>query len=169
MAFVIASACFCVQASRVRDSMAKSLYGALFDWIIVHVNHAMFNRRDMEESVSVSSRICKDLPGEVKQAAAPTVQQTFHIFKPNDWTKPADVMLNRFRNLLFVVFSVCPSVSWTCLDLRTSRKTPLSSCASTTATRNYNTTSISTSLGLNKWVCFIIFKSVFKAFQFPFS
>uniref|UniRef100_H3DBQ4 Myosin IXB n=1 Tax=Tetraodon nigroviridis TaxID=99883 RepID=H3DBQ4_TETNG len=43
------------EASRVRDSMAKSLYGALFDWIIVHVNHAMFNRRDMEESVSCLS------------------------------------------------------------------------------------------------------------------
>lgn len=37
-----------------RDSMAKSLYSALFDWIILHINHAMLNRRDMEESVSVS-------------------------------------------------------------------------------------------------------------------
>lgn len=53
--FLITSDCFCVQASRVRDSMAKSLYSALFDWIIVHINHAMLNRRDMEESVSVSS------------------------------------------------------------------------------------------------------------------
>lgn len=34
--------------------MAKSLYSAMFDWIILHVNHAMLNRRDMEESVSVS-------------------------------------------------------------------------------------------------------------------
>lgn len=34
--------------------MAKSLYSALFDWMILHVNHAMLNRRDMEESVSVS-------------------------------------------------------------------------------------------------------------------
>lgn len=33
--------------------MAKSLYSALFDWIILHINHAMFNRRDMEDSVSV--------------------------------------------------------------------------------------------------------------------
>ncbi|XP_023278538.1 unconventional myosin-IXb-like, partial [Seriola lalandi dorsalis] len=40
------------QASKVRDSMAKSLYSALFDWIILHINHAMLNRRDMEESVS---------------------------------------------------------------------------------------------------------------------
>ncbi|KAL6104021.1 uncharacterized protein ACO6RY_13840 [Pungitius sinensis] len=39
------------EATAVRDSMAKSLYSALFDWIILHINHAMFNRRDMEESV----------------------------------------------------------------------------------------------------------------------
>uniref|UniRef100_A0AAQ4RH87 Myosin IXb n=1 Tax=Gasterosteus aculeatus aculeatus TaxID=481459 RepID=A0AAQ4RH87_GASAC len=39
------------EATAVRDSMARSLYGALFDWIILHINHAMFNRRDMEESV----------------------------------------------------------------------------------------------------------------------
>uniref|UniRef100_A0A8C3ADV9 Myosin IXb n=1 Tax=Cyclopterus lumpus TaxID=8103 RepID=A0A8C3ADV9_CYCLU len=39
------------EASTVRDSMAKCLYSALFDWIILHINHAMFNRRDMEESV----------------------------------------------------------------------------------------------------------------------
>uniref|UniRef100_A0A674PAB8 Myosin IXB n=1 Tax=Takifugu rubripes TaxID=31033 RepID=A0A674PAB8_TAKRU len=40
------------EASRVRDTMAKSLYSALFEWIILHINHAMLNRRDMEESVS---------------------------------------------------------------------------------------------------------------------
>ncbi|KAK1879442.1 Unconventional myosin-IXb [Dissostichus eleginoides] len=43
------------EASKVRDSMAKSLYSALFDWIILHINHAMLNRRDMEESVSCLS------------------------------------------------------------------------------------------------------------------
>ncbi|XP_028282689.1 unconventional myosin-IXb isoform X2 [Parambassis ranga] len=39
------------EAIMMRDSMAKSLYSALFDWIILHINHAMLNRRDMEESV----------------------------------------------------------------------------------------------------------------------
>uniref|UniRef100_A0A3B4AN60 Uncharacterized protein n=1 Tax=Periophthalmus magnuspinnatus TaxID=409849 RepID=A0A3B4AN60_9GOBI len=40
------------EAAKMRDSMAKSLYSALFDWIIFHINHALFNRRDMEESVA---------------------------------------------------------------------------------------------------------------------
>ncbi|XP_068593676.1 unconventional myosin-IXb isoform X2 [Cebidichthys violaceus] len=43
------------EASTVRDSMAKSLYSALFDWIILHINHALFNRRDMKESVTCLS------------------------------------------------------------------------------------------------------------------
>lgn len=43
-----------LQAVAARDSMAVSLYGALFDWIVFHINHAMLNKRDVEESVSVS-------------------------------------------------------------------------------------------------------------------
>ncbi|KAM9844841.1 unconventional myosin-IXb isoform 2-T3 [Aulostomus maculatus] len=43
------------EAATARDSMAKSLYSALFDWIILHINHALLNRRDMEESVSCLS------------------------------------------------------------------------------------------------------------------
>ncbi|KAM7400316.1 hypothetical protein PAMA_004827 [Pampus argenteus] len=43
------------EATSMRDSMAKSLYSALFDWIILHINHALLNRRDMEESVSCLS------------------------------------------------------------------------------------------------------------------
>ncbi|XP_032386688.1 unconventional myosin-IXb isoform X3 [Etheostoma spectabile] len=42
-------------APTVRESMAKSLYSALFDWILLHINHAMLNRRDMEESISCLS------------------------------------------------------------------------------------------------------------------
>uniref|UniRef100_A0AAX7VQC5 Myosin IXb n=1 Tax=Astatotilapia calliptera TaxID=8154 RepID=A0AAX7VQC5_ASTCA len=43
------------EAVAMRDSMAQSLYGALFDWIILHINHATMNRRDMEESISCLS------------------------------------------------------------------------------------------------------------------
>lgn len=34
--------------------MAKSLYSALFDWIVLRINHALLNKKDMEEAVSVS-------------------------------------------------------------------------------------------------------------------
>ncbi|XP_064814077.1 unconventional myosin-IXb-like, partial [Oncorhynchus masou masou] len=40
------------EAVTARDSMAKSLYSSLFDWIVLHINHALLNRRDMEEAVS---------------------------------------------------------------------------------------------------------------------
>ncbi|XP_070700770.1 unconventional myosin-IXb [Pempheris klunzingeri] len=43
------------EASTARDSMAKCLYSALFDWITLHINLAMLNRRDTEESVSCLS------------------------------------------------------------------------------------------------------------------
>lgn len=35
--------------------MAKSLYSALFDWIVLRINHALLNKKDMEEAVSVSA------------------------------------------------------------------------------------------------------------------
>lgn len=43
---------FC-QAITARDSMAKSLYSALFDWIVLRINHALLNKKDMEESIPV--------------------------------------------------------------------------------------------------------------------
>uniref|UniRef100_A0A8C7L9I6 Myosin IXA n=2 Tax=Salmoninae TaxID=504568 RepID=A0A8C7L9I6_ONCKI len=39
------------EAGTVRDSMAKSLYSALFDWIVFRINHALLNNRDLEESI----------------------------------------------------------------------------------------------------------------------
>ncbi|XP_036409648.1 unconventional myosin-IXb-like isoform X2 [Megalops cyprinoides] len=39
------------EAITARDSMAKSLYGALFDWIVLRINHSLLNKKDMEESV----------------------------------------------------------------------------------------------------------------------
>ncbi|XP_049585087.1 unconventional myosin-IXb isoform X2 [Syngnathus scovelli] len=39
------------EAITARDSMAKSLYSALFDWIVLRINHALLNKKDMEVSV----------------------------------------------------------------------------------------------------------------------
>uniref|UniRef100_A0AAZ3PF82 Myosin IXA n=1 Tax=Oncorhynchus tshawytscha TaxID=74940 RepID=A0AAZ3PF82_ONCTS len=43
------------EAGTVRDSMAKSLYSALFDWIVFRINHALLNNRDLEESTKIFS------------------------------------------------------------------------------------------------------------------
>ncbi|XP_061834774.1 unconventional myosin-IXb isoform X2 [Nerophis lumbriciformis] len=51
------------EATSARDSMAKSLYGALFDWIVLHINHALLNRRDLEESICCLSIGVLDLFG----------------------------------------------------------------------------------------------------------
>nr|XP_057922694.1 unconventional myosin-IXb [Doryrhamphus excisus] len=51
------------KATAARDSMAKSLYAALFDWIVLHINHALLNRRDMEESACCLSIGVLDLFG----------------------------------------------------------------------------------------------------------
>ncbi|KAM7397085.1 hypothetical protein PAMP_020082 [Pampus punctatissimus] len=38
------------EAGTVRDSMAKSLYSALFDWIVFRTNHALLNNKDLEDN-----------------------------------------------------------------------------------------------------------------------
>ncbi|NXT03061.1 MYO9B protein, partial [Jacana jacana] len=43
------------EAITARDSMAKSLYSALFDWIVLRINHALLNKKDMEEAVTCLS------------------------------------------------------------------------------------------------------------------
>ncbi|XP_078056064.1 unconventional myosin-IXAa isoform X2 [Mustelus asterias] len=43
------------EAITVRDSMAKSLYSALFDWIVFRINHALLNNRDLEEHKKILS------------------------------------------------------------------------------------------------------------------
>uniref|UniRef100_A0AAY4CPH3 Myosin IXA n=1 Tax=Denticeps clupeoides TaxID=299321 RepID=A0AAY4CPH3_9TELE len=43
------------EAVAVRDSMAKSLYSALFDWIVFRINHALLNNRDLEEMTKILS------------------------------------------------------------------------------------------------------------------
>ncbi|XP_057185155.1 unconventional myosin-IXAb isoform X4 [Triplophysa rosa] len=43
------------EAGTVRDSMAKSLYGALFDWIVFRTNHALLYNKDLEDSSKMLS------------------------------------------------------------------------------------------------------------------
>lgn len=140
----------CIQAFKARDSMAKSLYGALFDWIILHINHAMFNRRDMEESVSVSHWFVYLL------VCLFNILVFFCGGYDFSW-------FFTFELFIIIFFSVCPSVCWICLDSRTSRPTASSSCASTTPTRNCSFTSTTTSSSLNKCV------EIFSAFCFCFD
>lgn len=45
--------CVLLQAGTVRDSMAKSLYSALFDWIVFRINHALLNIKDLVETTKV--------------------------------------------------------------------------------------------------------------------
>ncbi|XP_061451923.1 unconventional myosin-IXa isoform X3 [Rhineura floridana] len=43
------------EAVTVRNSMAKSLYSALFDWIVFRINHALLNTKDLAESTKTLS------------------------------------------------------------------------------------------------------------------
>ncbi|XP_053283184.1 unconventional myosin-IXAa isoform X6 [Pleuronectes platessa] len=43
------------EVGTVRDSMAKSLYSALFDWIVFRTNHALLNNKDLEDSSKILS------------------------------------------------------------------------------------------------------------------
>ncbi|KTF74194.1 hypothetical protein cypCar_00039662, partial [Cyprinus carpio] len=60
------------EAGTVRDSMAKSLYGALFDWIVFRTNHALLYNKDLEDS----DKFCINFANE-------TLQHYFnqHVFK----------------------------------------------------------------------------------------
>ncbi|ERE74890.1 myosin-IXa-like protein [Cricetulus griseus] len=42
-------------AVTVRNSMAKSLYSALFDWIVFRINHALLNSKDLEHNTKTLS------------------------------------------------------------------------------------------------------------------
>lgn len=41
--------------------MAKSLYSALFDWIVFRTNHALLNNKDLEDNSKVGTKTHKEL------------------------------------------------------------------------------------------------------------
>lgn len=41
--------------------MAKSLYSALFDWIVFRTNHALLNNKDLEDNSKVSMKTRKHI------------------------------------------------------------------------------------------------------------
>ncbi|XP_036763728.2 unconventional myosin-IXa isoform X3 [Manis pentadactyla] len=43
------------EAVTVRNSMAKSLYSALFDWIVFRINHALLNTKDLKQNTKTLS------------------------------------------------------------------------------------------------------------------
>nr|KAF6501513.1 myosin IXA [Molossus molossus] len=43
------------EAVTVRNSMAKSLYSALFDWIVFRINHALLSSKDLEQNTKTLS------------------------------------------------------------------------------------------------------------------
>ena len=120
------------QAITARDSMAKSLYSALFDWIVLRINHALLNKKDMEESVPVRH----------KHSLAPTQKYLQTYTTLVDYRHAFPFLLLTSAQLVFSVLfsSVCPSVSWTFLVLRTLRPTALNSSASTTQTSSCSIT-----------------------------
>lgn len=131
---------FFIQAITARDSMAKSLYSALFDWIVLRINHALLNKKDMEESVPVRHK-----------------SHSTHT----DIYKRFISSCQKLKTLLF--FSACPSASWTFLASKTLPPTASSSSASTMQTSSCSITSTITSSTWNRWT-FIIYR-LFPAFS----
>lgn len=105
--------------------MAKSLYSALFDWIVLRINHALLNKKDIMESIPVRDN----------DAHAISLN-SLHIYL---WAAEGFAF-----SFLLLCYSACPLASWTFLVLRTLRPTALSSSASTMQTSNCNIISTTT-------------------------
>uniref|UniRef100_A0AAY4DGZ1 Unconventional myosin-IXa-like n=1 Tax=Denticeps clupeoides TaxID=299321 RepID=A0AAY4DGZ1_9TELE len=96
------------EAGTVRDSMAKSLYSALFDWIVFRTNHALFNNKDLEDNAKVRSLYfffsSADFNNSFEQSAStlPTrgCSITFnqHIFKLEQVGTPPPLAQHRLQS-----------------------------------------------------------------------
>ncbi|XP_053537149.1 unconventional myosin-IXb isoform X3 [Ictalurus punctatus] len=96
------------EAITARDSMAKSLYSSLFDWIVFRINHALLNKRDMEEAVPCLSIGVLDIFG-------------FEDFKTNSFEQfcinyANEQLHNYFNQNIFLLEQeeyVSEGISWT--------------------------------------------------------
>ncbi|KAK3567179.1 hypothetical protein QTP86_011772 [Hemibagrus guttatus] len=96
------------EAITARDSMAKSLYSSLFDWIVLRINHALLNKRDMEDAVPCLSIGVLDIFG-------------FEDFKTNSFEQfcinyANEQLQNYFNYHIFLLEQdeyVLEGISWT--------------------------------------------------------
>ncbi|XP_027009366.2 unconventional myosin-IXb isoform X2 [Tachysurus fulvidraco] len=96
------------EAITTRDSMAKSLYSSLFDWIVLRINHALLNKRDMEDAVPCLSIGVLDIFG-------------FEDFKANSFEQfcinyANEQLQNYFNQHIFLLEQadyVLEGISWT--------------------------------------------------------
>ncbi|GAA6076610.1 unconventional myosin-IXb isoform X2, partial [Tachysurus ichikawai] len=96
------------EAITTRDSMAKSLYSSLFDWIVLRINHALLNKRDMEDAVPCLSIGVLDIFG-------------FEDFKTNSFEQfcinyANEQLQNYFNQHIFLLEQadyVMEGISWT--------------------------------------------------------
>lgn len=47
------------QAISARNAMAKCLYGAIFDWIVWQINHALFQKQDNKAQKVRLAALCE--------------------------------------------------------------------------------------------------------------
>ncbi|XP_053341324.1 unconventional myosin-IXb isoform X1 [Clarias gariepinus] len=117
------------EAITARDSMAKSLYSSLFDWIVLRINYALLNKRDMEEAVPCLSIGVLDIFG-------------FEDFKTNSFEQfcinyANEQLHNYFNQHIFLLEQreyTSEGISWTpvgytdnvgCIDLISRKPTGL--------------------------------------------
>lgn len=147
-----------VQAGTVRDSMAKSLYSALFDWIVFRINHALLNIKDLEETTKVKSDHTSAvvLLSDFKIKALTLQIFWWQSFWSFTWKLQFSYVQDDPQTVkIFVcVLRFCPSECSTFLVLRTTRTTALNSSASTSPTSVFSITSTSTSSSSNRCVIF---------------
>lgn len=122
--------------------MAKSLYSALFDWIVFRINHALLNIKDLVETTKVWWHKTLTVLGFCWITVTNVSKESFFNH----------CIISRMKYLVALVASPrsCPSECSTFLVLKITKTTALSSSASTSPMNVSSTTSTSTSSSLNR-------------------